>query len=40
MTLRSLYLGITFPRREVHYGRYLTFEGVSRSEVEQWQSAL
>jgi hypothetical protein len=40
LTLRSLYLGITFPRREDHYGRYLTFEGVPRSEVEEWQSAL
>jgi omega-hydroxy-beta-dihydromenaquinone-9 sulfotransferase len=40
LTLRSLYLGITFPRREDHYGRYLTFEGVPRAEVEEWQSAL
>ena len=40
LTLRSLYLGITFPRREEYYGRYLTFEDVPRKEVEQWQAAL
>jgi hypothetical protein len=36
----SLYLGVTFPRRENHYGRYLTFRGVPAQEVEAWKSAL
>jgi omega-hydroxy-beta-dihydromenaquinone-9 sulfotransferase len=40
MTLYSLYLGITFPRHEEQYGRYLTFEGVPQSEVKQWQEAF
>jgi hypothetical protein len=37
---RSLYLGISFPRREDYYDRYLTFRGVPRQEVKQWQAAL
>lgn len=37
ITLRSLYLGITFPRREDFYGRYLTFRGVPREEIEEWK---
>lgn len=36
----SLYLGITFPRREAHYGRYLTFHGVARDEIEAWQASF
>jgi hypothetical protein len=40
MSLRSLYLGISFSRREDHYARYLTFRDVPRSEIEEWKSAF
>jgi omega-hydroxy-beta-dihydromenaquinone-9 sulfotransferase len=40
MTLHSLYLGITFPRREDYYARYLTFERVPKEEVKRWKAAL
>ena len=40
MSLRSLYLGISFPRNEEAYSRYLTFEGVPSEEVQQWKNAL
>jgi len=40
MSLHSLYLGISFPRREEHYARYLTFEDVPPAEIEQWKSAF
>ncbi len=36
----SLYLGITFPRREKHYSQYLTFHDTSPEELEEWKSAL
>jgi hypothetical protein len=37
---RSLYLGISFPRREDHYDRYLTFRDVPRKEIDQWKAAM
>jgi len=40
MSLYSLYLGISFPRREEHYARYLTFRDVPRKELEAWQAAF
>ncbi len=40
MSLRSLYLGISFPRSEDAYSRYLTFEGVPPDEIEEWKNAL
>lgn len=40
MSLQSLYLGISFPRREEHYLRYLTFRDVTGEEVAQWQAAF
>ncbi|NJM36702.1 MAG: sulfotransferase [Akkermansiaceae bacterium] len=40
MSLRSLYLGTSFPRHEDDYLRYLTFENVPLSEVNEWKSAL
>jgi len=40
MSLRSLYLGISFARREEHYQRYLTFRDVPREDVEAWKSAF
>ncbi len=40
MTLRSLYLGITFPQHEAQYARYMSFEGVPLQEIEEWKGAL
>lgn len=40
MSLRSLYLGISFARREEHYARYLTFRDASREDVEAWKAGL
>jgi len=37
---RSLYLGISFPRREDHYDRYLTFRDVPTKEIAEWKAAL
>jgi omega-hydroxy-beta-dihydromenaquinone-9 sulfotransferase len=36
----SLYLGVTFPRRDSYYSRYLTFEGVPDQEIAEWKQAL
>ncbi|MBT4867456.1 MAG: sulfotransferase, partial [Planctomycetaceae bacterium] len=38
LTFRSLYLGVSFPRRAAHYSRYLTFRDVPRAEIEEWQA--
>ena len=40
MTLYSLYLGVSFPRREPHYTRYLTFQDVPQAQIEEWKAAL
>ncbi|MES2440778.1 MAG: sulfotransferase [Verrucomicrobiota bacterium] len=40
MSLRSLYLGISFPRKEDEYARYLTFDGVPQAEIDEWKSAF
>lgn len=40
MSLRSLYLGISFPRAEDAYARYLTFEGVPQQEIDEWKAAF
>lgn len=40
MTLTSLYLGVSFPRRMAHYDRYMTFRGVDPAEVEAWKAAF
>jgi hypothetical protein len=40
MSLRSLYLGISFPRGEDAYARYLTFDGVPQQEIDEWKSAF
>lgn len=40
MSLRSLYLGISFPRSEDDYARYLDFRGVPQSEVDEWKRAF
>lgn len=39
-TLKSSYLGITFPRRQEHYDRYLTFDDVPEQEISQWKDSL
>ena len=36
----SLYLGITFPRREANYSKYLTFRGVSADEIAEWKATF
>ena len=40
VTLLSSYLGVSFPRREDHYTRYLTFAGVPRAEIETWKTGF
>jgi omega-hydroxy-beta-dihydromenaquinone-9 sulfotransferase len=40
LTFRSLYLGISFPRREDFYSRYLAFRGVAREELEEWKAGF
>jgi len=40
MTLHSLYVGISFARREDHYARYLTFKDVDPSELDAWKAAF
>ncbi|WP_394153874.1 sulfotransferase family protein [Loktanella salsilacus] len=40
MTLTSLYLGTSFPRRMDHYDRYMTFQDASPPETAAWQSAF
>jgi hypothetical protein len=39
-SLKSNYLSISFPKRQQHYDRYLTFDGVPRSEIEEWKASL
>ncbi|WP_052573134.1 sulfotransferase [Haloferula sp. BvORR071] len=40
ITLKSSYLGVSFPRREDHYNRYLSFDGVPGTEIEEWKRGL
>lgn len=40
MTLQSVYMGISFPKRTEHYEKYLTFKGVPRNDVKKWQDAF
>jgi omega-hydroxy-beta-dihydromenaquinone-9 sulfotransferase len=40
MTLQSVYLGISFPRRADDYAKYLTFREAPREDVERWQQAF
>ncbi len=37
---RSMYPGISFPRRLDWYERYLTFRGVPQAEVDEWKAAF
>jgi omega-hydroxy-beta-dihydromenaquinone-9 sulfotransferase len=40
MSLYSLYLSVSFPKREDYYARYLDFLTVPQHEIEQWKAAL
>lgn len=40
MSLRSPYLGISFPRNADKYDRYLTFDGVPQCEVDEWKCSF
>ncbi|MCC6860459.1 MAG: sulfotransferase, partial [Bryobacterales bacterium] len=40
MSLRSPELGLSFPRRQEHYDRYLTFEGVPEADVARFRGAF
>ena len=37
ITLLSSYLGVSFPRREDRYARYLSFEDASAEEIAEWK---
>lgn len=39
-TLKSSYLGISFPHRQEHFDRYLTFDGVPQEEIDAWGDSL
>lgn len=39
-SLRSPIMGWTFPRRELNYDQYLTFQGVPETEIDKWRAAL
>ncbi len=40
ISLLSPYLGVSFPRRDDHYNRFLTFHEASAGEVERWKDAF
>ncbi len=40
MTLKSVYLGISFPRRTEHYDKHLSFRDIEKAEIEKWQHAF
>ena len=40
MSRLSSYLGVSFPRREDHYNRYLTFRDASPEEVSRWKESF
>lgn len=40
ISLLSSYLGVSFPRREEHYNRYLTFHQATPEEISNWKNAL
>jgi hypothetical protein len=37
ISLLSSYLGVSFPRREDHYSRYLSFEDATAEEIAEWK---
>ncbi len=40
MTLKSVYLGTSFPKRTPHYEKYLTFRDADQNEVDDWCNAF
>lgn len=40
LSLRSLYLGMSFPRRMPHYERHLTFDDASVADREAWKAGF
>lgn len=40
MTLKSVYLGTSFPHRTAHYEPFLTFQHTPRAEVDEWKAAF
>lgn len=40
MTLKSVYLGSSFPENEAFYERYLSFREASGADVEAWKGAM
>lgn len=40
MTALSPYLGVSFPRRDAAYARYLTFHDASPEEIARWRAAF
>lgn len=40
MTLKSVYLGISFPQSTEDYEKYLTFRDADRTDVEAWKTAF
>jgi len=40
MTLRSVYLGISFPQHAEAYAKYLSFRDASPAEIQAWQEAF
>ncbi len=40
ITGKSLYFGMSFPRRMQDYERYLTFRNVPRVEIEEWKAGF
>lgn len=40
MSLRSLYLGVSFPRAEDDYARFLTFEDATREDTWRWMDSF
>lgn len=40
ISLMSVYLGISFPKRTPEYEKYLSFTDVPRADVEKWQAAF
>ena len=39
-TLKSNYLSSSFPDRQQHYDRYLTFDDVPQPEIEEWKESM
>ncbi len=40
MTLQSVYMGVSFPKRTEHYEKYLSFRGGPKDEIKKWQDAF